>query len=668
MTKEQARAKIEQLTRSINQHNYNYYVLAEPIISDYEFDQLLSELIRLETDFPELLDPNSPSQRVGGQITKEFKTVKHKYPMMSLGNTYSSEELMDFDNRIRKAIGPDFEYTCELKYDGIAIGITYLNGLLTQALTRGDGIQGDDITTNVKTIKSLPIKLAQGNYPEEFELRGEIIMYRKGFDRLNEERVRNGETPFANPRNCASGTMKMQDASEVARRPLDCFLYNILTPDRRFHSHFESLMEVKSWGFNVSGYTEKCADLKEVLAFIEKWEEKRSFLNFDIDGVVIKVNSFDQQKELGFTAKIPRWAIAYKYKALNVSTKLKTITYQVGRTGAITPVANLEPVLLAGTIVKRASLYNANEIERLDLREGDTVFVEKGGEIIPKITGVDLSQRPLMAAPFIFIHKCPECDAELIRREGEALHYCPNESECPPQVVGKIVHFIGRKAMDIDSLGAETVETLFKQKLVSNYADLYNLTFEDLIKLDRFGEKSVENLIKGIESSKAIPFERVLFALGIRMVGETVAKKLAKHFKNIDAIAAASLEELISVNEIGEKIAINVIEFFEQEENREIISRLQKNGLKLEIEESESSLSSNKLEGKSFLISGVFNKYERDDLKKMIEDNGGKNASSVSAKLDYLLAGENMGPSKLQKAKDLNIKILSEDEFLEMIE
>lgn len=668
MTREQAEIRIKELSELIEEHNHRYYVLADPVISDYDFDKLLEELISLEKQFPEFASPESPSQRVGGAITKEFKTVMHKYPMLSLGNTYSPEELFDFDQRVKKALeGETYQYVCELKYDGVAIGLTYRNGKLVQAVTRGDGVQGDDVTTNVKTIRPIPLSLRPGNYPDEFEIRGEIFMTRENFDRINKERIEAEEPPLANPRNAAAGTVKMQDSAVVAKRNLDCFLYFIYSESPVFKTHFESIKAAKDWGFKVPEHIRLCDSLEEVTDFIKLWESKRSGLEYDIDGIVIKVNSYAQQRRLGFTAKSPRWAIAYKYKAEQVSTVLETITYQVGRTGAITPVANLKPVFLAGTTVKRASLHNSDIIEKLDVRIGDHVYVEKGGEIIPKIVGVDLSKRSSDAEPLIYIAHCPECGTELVRQEGEAQHYCPNDASCPPQIKGKIEHFIGRRAMDIDSLGAETIELFYQQGLVKNIADLYDLQVTDLLPLERMAEKSATNIIEGIKDSANRPFERVLFALGVRHVGETVAKKLAFYFKDIDLLMKADKDELLNVPEIGAKIAESILDYFSSEENRNIIERLRSNGVQLRLSESAMSAFSDKLAGKTFVVSGTFNIYSRDDLKKAIEQNGGKVTGSVSAKTDFLVAGENMGPAKLEKAEKLGVKIISETEFTEMI-
>lgn len=673
---ESIKHRIEELSKKIEEHNYNYYVLSNPTISDYDFDMMLEELIQLEKEHPEYQLPDSPSLRVGGQITKEFKTVKHKYPMLSLGNTYSEEELNDFDDRVKKALTEPYEYVCELKYDGVAIGLTYKNGRLVQAVTRGDGEQGDDVTTNVKTIKSIPLKLRGNNYPDEFEIRGEIFMPRSSFDEINKEREEIGDAPLANPRNAASGTLKMQDSAQVAKRNLDCYLYFVLGETLPYQSHYENLLAAKSWGFKVPESVIKTNSIQGVFQFINKWDVERADLEFDIDGVVLKVNSYEQQKALGFTAKSPRWAIAYKFKAQRVATLLESISYQVGRTGAITPVANLKPVLLAGTTVKRASLHNADIIEKLDVRVGDTVFVEKGGEIIPKIVGVDESKRPVGGGsdlfssalePTKYITHCPECNAELIRNEGEANHYCPNELVCPPQVKGKMEHFVSRKAMDIDSLGGETIAQLYDAGLIKNIADLYELKKEDLLQLERMAEKSVNNLLAGIEASKAITFERVLYAIGIRHIGETTAKKLAYYFKNIDALEKATVEQLLEVGDIGEKIAQTIVEYFKDQRNIEIIERLKKHGLQFQLSEEQLTNTSDKLKDLSFVVSGVFSKFSRDDLKKAIEQNGGKNVGSISGKTSYVIAGENMGPEKLKKAEKLGVPIISEDDFIKMI-
>jgi DNA ligase (NAD+) len=658
---------IQVLREELNQHNHNYYVLDTPTISDFEFDQKLKQLQELEHKYPEYFDENSPTQRVGGSVTKNFQTVKHDYRMYSLDNSYSKEELIDWEKRVQKVLGDvPLAYTCELKYDGASISITYENGKLKRAVTRGDGVQGDDVTNNIKTIKSIPLQL-KGDFPDTFDVRGEIILPFAGFEKMNQELIEIGETPYSNPRNTASGSLKLQDSSEVAKRPLDCLLYFIIGNKLPFKSQFEGLETARNWGFKVPKESKLAQNMEEVLQFIEYWDVHRHQLPYETDGVVIKVNSFQHQEELGFTAKSPRWAIAYKFKSEQVSTKLNSISYQVGRTGAITPVANLEPVQLAGTIVKRASLHNADQIEKLDIRIGDTVFVEKGGEIIPKIIAVDLSKRSTNSEPTKYIMHCPECTTELIRGESEANHYCPNFYGCPPQIIGRIQHFISRKAMDIEGLGGETVALLFNNNLVHNYADLYELTVEQILPLERMAQKSAENLVNGVENSKRIPFERVLYALGIRFVGETVAKKLAKHYKNIDALSQASVLDLILVDEIGDRIAQSVIEFFENHENRIIIDRLKSYGVQFESIEIINPNATNKLFGKTFVVSGVFEQFSRDDLKKAIEDNGGKVGSSISAKTDYVVAGANMGPAKLDKAVKLNVAIISENEFQKMI-
>lgn len=676
MTKESAKHKIETLTREIEQHNYNYYVLDKPTISDFEFDKMLEELIALEKEHPEFLDPNSPSQRVGGQITKEFTAVKHKYPMLSLSNSYNQEDLEDFDRRAKEGLGitssdlfgsSDLEYVCELKFDGLSIGLTYENGELVRAVTRGDGVQGDDVTTNAKTIRSIPLKL-KGNYPKEFEIRGEIFMPRKAFDSINKEREDIGEAPLANPRNAASGTMKMQDSRVVAKRKLDCFQYFLLGKDLPYKSHSECLEAAHSWGFKIDSHTKVCHNISEVLKFIDHWDKERFKLPFDIDGIVVKLNNFKQQQQLGFTAKSPRWAIAYKFKAEQVSTELQSISYQVGRTGAITPVANLKPVQLAGTVVKRASLHNSDIIEKLDVRIGDMVFVEKGGEIIPKIIGIDLSKRHAHSHPTKYISKCPECGTDLIRKESEANHYCPNENNCPPQVKGKIEHFVGRKAMNIDSIGAETIDQLYNAGLIKNIADLYDLKKEQLLPLERMAEKSAQNMIDGIAASVKVPFERVLFAIGIRHVGETTAKKIAKKARTIDALIGKNKEELMEIDEVGETIADSLLDYFSDTENQKIIHRLRKAGLQFEISAENQQATSTKLEGKTIVVSGVFSKYSRDQIKELIELNGGKNSSSISKKTSFVLAGENMGPEKHKKAESLGVPILSEEDFIKMIE
>ena len=656
---------ITNLRAELNQHNYNYYVLDNPTISDFEFDQKLKQLQELELRHPEFFDENSPSQRVGGTITKNFETVVHEHRMYSLDNSYSKEDLQDWENRIQKVLGDvPLEYTCELKYDGASISISYENGRLLRAVTRGDGFQGDDVTHNIKTIKAVPIHL-MGDFPKKFDIRGEIILPLAGFEKMNQELIEIGETPYSNPRNTASGSLKLQDSAEVAKRPLDCLLYFVIGANLPFKTQFEGLQKARDWGFKVPTQSTLAKNLNEVFDFIAYWDKHRHDLPYETDGVVIKVNDLQHQEELGYTAKSPRWAMAYKFKAEQVTTQLNSISYQVGRTGAITPVANLEPVQLAGTIVKRASLHNADQIEKLDIRIGDHVFVEKGGEIIPKIIAV--AQRGAELEPTKYITHCPECQTELVRSEGEANHFCPNFYGCPPQIIGRIQHFITRKAMDIDGLGGETVALLFNAGLVANYADLYALQKEQLLPLERMAEKSAENLIQGIENSKTIPFERVLYALGIRYVGETVAKKLAKHYKSIDAIAQASIMDLILVDEIGDKIAQSVVQFFENQENTVIIDRLKHFGVQLE-SGAEDELLSEKLKGKIFVVSGVFELYSRDELKKAIEDNGGKVGSSISAKTDYVIAGDNMGPAKLEKANQLKIAIISEVDFKLMVE
>lgn len=658
---------ILQLREELNQHNYNYYVLDKPVISDYEFDQKLKHLQDLESQYPDFFDENSPTQRVGGTITKNFQTVIHEQRMYSLDNSYSKEELIDWEKRIQKILGDvPLEYTCELKYDGASISITYENGKLKRAVTRGDGIQGDDVTNNIKTIKSIPLQL-KGNFPEKFDVRGEIILPFAGFEKMNEELIEIGETPYSNPRNTASGSLKLQDSAEVAKRPLDCLLYFLIGNKLPFSSQIDGLETARSWGFKVPKEAKLARNLDQVFQFIDFWDEHRHKLPYETDGVVVKVNDFHSQEELGFTAKSPRWAIAYKFKSEQVSTRLNSISYQVGRTGAITPVANLEPVQLAGTIVKRASLHNADQIEKLDIRVGDIVFVEKGGEIIPKIIAVDLSKRPQNTFPTAYITHCPECHTELVRTEGEANHYCPNFYGCPPQIIGRIQHFISRKAMDIEGLGGETVALLYNNGLVQNYADLYELTVDQILPLERMAQKSAENLINGVQNSKSVSFERVLFALGIRYVGETVAKKLAKHYKNIDSLSEASLLDLVLVDEIGDKIAQSVIEFFDNQENQNIINRLKEYGVQLELIEKINPNATNKLQGKTFVVSGVFSTFSRDDLKKAIEDNGGKVGSSISAKTDFVVAGDNMGPAKLEKANKLNVPIISEEDFITMI-
>ena len=661
-----AKSRIEILRKELTVHNHAYYLLDKPSISDFEFDKLLDELIQLEQSHPEYYDPNSPSQRVGGDINKNFTTVKHIRPMLSLGNTYSDEELRDFDKRIRKSVTEAFTYVCELKYDGVSISLHYENGSLKQAITRGDGTQGDDVTSNVRTIKSIPLKL-QGNPPEKFEIRGEIFMPHKGFEQMNNERLQAGAEAFANPRNAASGTLKLQDSSIVAKRPLDCFLYHVLGESIDVDSHFDKLKEAKKWGFKVPNDTHTYDSVEGVLEFINYWEVNRKNLPYDIDGIVIKVDSALLQEELGFTAKSPRWAISYKFKAEQAETTLNKISYQVGRTGAVTPVANLEPVLLAGTVVKRASLHNADQIAKLDVREGDTVYVEKGGEIIPKIVGVVSSKRDLFSQPIHFITHCPECGSELIRKEGEAQHYCPNEKLCPPQIKGRIEHFISRKAMNIDGLGSETIDLFFNEGLIRNVADLYFLKKEDILPLERMAEKSASKAISSINDSKNIPFERVLYALGIRYIGVTVAKKIAQHFHSFENILNANAEELTNVDEIGERIAESLLSWTGEDENLALLVRLKEAGVQLEVDAKLLENKTDILEGKSFVISGVFKNHTRDELKEMIELNGGKNTSSLSKKTNYLLAGEKMGPSKKEKAEKLEIAVLSEEEFMTLL-
>ncbi|WP_296313895.1 NAD-dependent DNA ligase LigA [Winogradskyella sp. UBA3174] len=655
--------KIDALRDELRRHNYNYYILDNASISDYDFDIKLKELLALEEAHPEFFDANSPTLRVGGAITKNFQTVVHDHRMYSLDNSYSKEDLMDWETRIKKMVDGDVQYTCELKYDGASISLTYENGQLLKAVTRGDGMQGDNVTANIKTIKTVPLQL-QGDYPEKFDIRGEIVLPFKGFIKMNEERLEAGEEAYRNPRNTASGSLKLQDSSEVAKRPLECLLYNITGTNLGITTQFESLKKARQMGFKVPGAAKLANSIDEVLEFINHWNIERHNLPYETDGVVVKVNNLYQQDELGFTAKAPRWAMAYKFKAEQVSTRLNEITYQVGRTGAITPVANLEPVQLAGTTVKRASLHNADQIKKLDIREGDEVFVEKGGEIIPKIIAVDFAKRLENSKPTDYITNCPECDTQLERIEGEAKHYCPNYKGCPPQVIGRIQHYISRKAMDIEGLGGETVALLVKGGLITNYSDLYELTTEQVIPLERMAEKSAENLINGVEASKQIPFERVLFGLGIRYVGETVAKKLAKHFKSIDALMFASILDLVTVDEIGERIAESVVEFFSSEDNRQSIERLKSFNVQLEVSADKLANQTEKLKGQIFVVSGVFESVSRVELKKLIEDNGGKVSSSISSKTSFLVAGDKMGPSKLKKAENLNIPILSEQAFL----
>ena len=678
---DQARQRVQQLTDEIRFHNHRYYGLSDPVISDYAFDRLMAELMDLETQYPELSDPDSPTRRVGGEITRSFRQVVHRFPMLSLGNTYSEEEIREFEARVNKALGGKTEYVCELKFDGVAIGLSYQKGKLEQAVTRGDGISGDDVTANIRTIKSIPLRLLGEGYPDDFEIRGEIILPRSSFEQINLQRTEAGEEPFANPRNAASGTIKMQDSTEVSRRNLDCYLYHLLGENLPFESHYESLQKARQWGFRISEYTVRCTSIVEILDYLDTTEKARKTLPFDIDGVVIKVNSRQQQELLGSTAKSPRWAIAYKFKAEEASTVVLSVDFQVGRTGTVTPVANLRPVLLAGTVVKRATLHNADVIAALDVRIGDTVKVEKGGEIIPKINGVELDLRPFGSKPLPFIRNCPECSTPLVRNEGEVAWYCPNEIGCPPQIKGKLEHFISRRAMNIESLGEGKIELLYDKGLLHDVADLYRLTYSDLIGLEKtypatderkartvsFREKTVENILRGIESSKTVPFERVLFALGIRFVGETVAKKLAFHFLSMDQLRVASMEDLIEVEEIGEKIAGSLLSWFSHPGTDQLLRRLSEAGLRFCVDAAQNTLESDRLSGLSFVITGVFEKFSRDQLKKMIETHGGKNVSALSSKTSYLLAGAGMGPEKRKKAEKDNIPVISEEEFLRML-
>jgi DNA ligase (NAD+) len=668
MTKEQALKEIESLTGQIHNYNQLYYVENKSEISDYDFDQLLKRLEVLEANFPEFAFDNSPTKRVGGDLTKKFESVVHRFPMLSLSNTYSEEEIIDWENRLKKISNESLEFVCELKYDGVAIGIRYENGQLSKAVTRGDGTQGEDVTINVRTIRTIPLQLT-GDFPADFEIRGEIFMPLDRFQKLNEDRELNQEQLFANPRNTASGTLKMQDSKVVAERGLDSFLYGIYGNDLPIENHFDAVQNASQWGFKVplmrERFIEKTNTIEGIMDFIHYWDQQRQHLPFEIDGVVIKVNNYQQQQQLGFTAKSPRWAIAYKFKTERVETILESVDYQVGRTGAVTPVANLKAVQLGGTTVKRASLHNSDQIEKLNLHVLDAVYVEKGGEIIPKIVGVNLDKRLATAEKIEFISHCPECHSLLIKREGEAQHFCMNELACPPQLKGKIEHFIARKGMNIDGLGAETVDLLFEKGLIRSVADLYDLNFDQLVALDRMADKSANNLLQGLKASVEIPFERVLFALGIRFVGETVAKKLAKFFKNIESIQSASYDELIQVDEIGERIAISVQQFFSDDANLMLINRLKEAGLQFSIVEKEGVTAL--LEGKSFVVSGIFTSFSRDEIKELIELNGGKNVSAISAKTDFVLAGDNMGPAKLKKAESLGITILSEDAFIQLL-
>ncbi|MDR1155395.1 MAG: NAD-dependent DNA ligase LigA [Bacteroidales bacterium] len=671
--------RIADLRKELEKHNHLYYVLSQPEISDYNYDMMLKELEKLEKEHPEYADPNSPTQRVGSDLNVEFVQVTHKYPMLSLNNTYNEDELSDFDERVNKDLADSYRYVCELKYDGASISLTYRNGELLRAVTRGDGVQGDDVTSNVRTIRSIPLKLHGSGWPEEFEIRGEIMMPHAVFDKLNEERVEIGETPFANPRNAASGTLKMQNSAQVAKRSLDCFLYFMLGERLPAQSHFENLQKAREWGFKVPPYVAVCDHMEQVRRFIEKWSVDRDKLPFDIDGIVIKVDSLTQQRQLGMRAKSPRWAVAYKFPAERVETRLNSISYQVGRTGTVTPVANLEPVRLAGTTVKRASLHNADQIQLLDIRVGDTVFVEKGGEIIPKVIGVNMEKRPADSQPTQFITHCPECNAELKRNEGEAAWYCPGENDCPPQIKGRVEHFISRRAMNIDSLGEGKIELLYEKGLVHDVADLYSLKYGQLFGLEKvavdedgnirktgFRERTAEKILSGIEASKQAPFERTLYAIGIRFVGETIARKLARSFHDIDKLAKATFEELVSVDEIGDRIAASVVDFFGRPTNRAIVERLKQAGLQFASDESAHQVKSEALKDKTIVVSGVFS-IPRDDIKKMVEEHGGKNSSSISSKTDYVLAGEKMGPEKLKKAETLGVPTISEDEFMKLI-
>lgn len=680
MSKSAAQKRIEELRKELDEHNYRYYVLAEPSISDFEFDQKLEELQKLEAEHPEFFSADSPTQRVGGTVTKEFRNVKHKYPMLSLSNTYNEEELREFDDRIKRSGITDFEYVAELKYDGVSISLTYVDGMLTQAVTRGDGEKGDDVTANVKTIGSIPLRLRGGNYPAEFEIRGEIFMPKTEFQRINTEMRKQLEKEgyseeeildklLKNPRNATAGTLKQQDSKAVAQRKLDCYLYSVLGEHLPFRSHYDSLIAAQQWGFKVSADMEKLSSVDELIRYLEKWDKKRRDLNVETDGVVIKVNSYEHQKFLGFTAKSPRWAIAYKFKAERVATRLLAISYQVGRTGAITPVANLQPVFLAGTTVQNASLHNADIIAELDVRIGDSVYVEKGGEIIPKIVGVDLTARDPEAQPVQFITKCPECGARLERKEGEAKHYCLNEDHCPPQIKGKLEHFVGRRAMNIDSLGAETIAQFYEAGLVKSISDIYLLKEkkQQILALERMAEKKMNNLLEGIEASKNVPFERVLFALGLRHVGETTARKVAAAFRSMDALKNATREQLLEVPEVGGILADSIIDWFSIPEHRELVDFLTREGLQMALSAEQMSNRSEVLAGKTFVVSGVFSR-SRDEIKNLIEQNGGKNTGSVSGKTSYLVAGDNMGPEKRTKAEKLGVPIISEEELLKLIE
>jgi DNA ligase (NAD+) len=667
MKQSEARERIEKLKKEIEEHNHKYYVLNNPGISDFEYDLLMHELDTLEKKYPEYAMEDSPTKKVGNDSTREFSQYDHRYPMLSLGNTYNEDELKEFNSRIEKSTGREVEYVCELKYDGASISITYKNGKLFRALTRGDGTRGDDVTLNIRTIRSIPAKITAGSIPDEFVMRGEILMTRAVFERLNEDRDREGLTPFANPRNAAAGTLKLLDPRIVAARGLDCMFYYLLSDELPAETHYENMMAARSWGFNVPDSIKLCRNIEEVIKFINYWDTQRKSLPFDIDGVVIKVNSLPLQEELGFTAKSPRWAISYKYKAEQAVTKLLFVSFQVGRTGNVTPVANLEPVFLAGSTVRRATLHNADQIAILDLHLNDMVYVEKGGEIIPKIVGVDHSYRNENSQEIKFITNCPECGTLLVKNEGEANHFCPNYLHCPPQLKGRIEHFISRKAMNIDGLGEETVDLLFSKNLIKNYADLYDLKTEHLVPLERLGEKSASNIIAGIQASLSVPYPRVLFAIGIRHVGETVAKTLAARFRTIDELMHADIDELTNVNEIGPRIATSIISFFSDPDNKNIIERLRGYGLRFEAE-SEKSLESDKLKDKIIVISGVFQRHSRDEYKELIEKHGGKNSSSISGGTSFVLAGENMGPAKKEKAAELKVPLISESEFLKLID
>ncbi|MDR2949540.1 MAG: NAD-dependent DNA ligase LigA [Prevotella sp.] len=663
----QIKQQIDALREELNQHNYNYYVLSTPTISDFDFDRKLKELTDLEIQYPEYFDPNSPTQRVGSDINKSFNQVVHKYPMLSLGNTYTEEEITDFYNRVKKGLNDDFEIVCELKYDGTSISLTYINGVLTQAVTRGDGVQGDDVTANVRTIRSIPLRLHGTDYPAEFEIRGEIVMPWSVFDQINKERAEQEEALFANPRNAGSGTLKQQDPKIVAARKLDSYLYFMLGENLPTDGHYENLMKAREWGFKISDATKKCKTLDEIFAYIHYWDTERKNLPVATDGIVLKVNSLSQQRNLGYTSKFPRWAIAFKFQAEKAVTTLESVSYQVGRTGAVTPVANLKPVKLSGTTVKRASLYNEDYINLLDLHINDQVYVEKGGEIIPKITEVDLSKRNVFDEKVEFIKNCPECGAPLVKDEGEAIYYCPNDTACPPQIKGRIEHFLTRKAMNIAG-GSETVEHLYNAGYIHNIADLYTLKWQDVSRLERWAEKSAKNLIDSIHASVSVPYERVLYALGIRYVGETVAKKLALAFPNIDLLEAASVEELVQVDEIGDRIAQSIVKYFSKDANMEVVNKLREFGIQFELSETIIAQRTDKLKGLSIVISGTFEKHSRDEYKAMIEQNGGKNSGSISSKTNYVLAGDNMGPAKLEKAESLGVKIIDEEEFLKMLD